>query len=255
MANFVPPIKKIIPASEVMAHLEPAMGKGLEKDLYKTEQYTEEICQTCHGTGLVVQNNVYGLTGDTTRSRGLFPYKHQSLSFCQDCYNGVVRRCNYCGKLLNRGWLKCDCETQKAIEKAVEQEKERKALEDARLLSDAEASRMTMFYSEYYPDNEGFFEDWDDFFEAWEKNHKPEEERPEYVWATRENRMFIDAESIVESACDDLDEDAYDRVSAAIPALQDVIDEWLNKYGTSSFSVCREAKVRIPWERYQEEEA
>ena len=68
----------------------------LVKDLSKNER----ICPVCNGIGMKLTNNVYGIKGDTSEigRKMLFPYKHQALSFCQSCFNGVQRLCPYCGK-------------------------------------------------------------------------------------------------------------------------------------------------------------
>ena len=46
----------------------------LEKDL----QDNEEICPVCHGLGVVIDNNPYGIQGDTSEAakKSMFPYNH-----------------------------------------------------------------------------------------------------------------------------------------------------------------------------------
>lgn len=104
MSDFVKPRHLIIDA---IPYLKEIMGKGLVKDLSEDE----EICPVCHGTGVKLANNIYGLQNEPTRSDGVFfPYKHQSLVRCNNCYNGIVHKCKYCGKLLDKDTLECDCE-------------------------------------------------------------------------------------------------------------------------------------------------
>ena len=89
----------------------------LEKDLTDNE----EICPVCHGLGVKMWNNPYGIKGDTSEEakRSMFPYKHQSLLPCPNCYNGVVNLCEYCGKQLPKGKTKCDCKQQKEKDEEV----------------------------------------------------------------------------------------------------------------------------------------
>lgn len=44
---------------------------ALKKDL----QDDEVVCENCHGTGLDIADNVYGIRGDTTHIGVHFPYK------------------------------------------------------------------------------------------------------------------------------------------------------------------------------------
>ena len=78
--------------------------KILPPYLVKNLTENERICPECNGLGLKVNDNLYGIKGDTSElgRKYMFPYKHQSLSFCQSCYNGVQRLCPYCGKPYKR---------------------------------------------------------------------------------------------------------------------------------------------------------
>jgi len=207
------------------------------------------------GTGLTIQINPYGLSEEPNRtSVPRFRYRHEAFSFCPECYNGIRLKCNYCGSLLPRGMLRCRCAKQKELDREEEVRKEKKALDEAPVMPDEETTRERLFFSDAYPYNGGYFTNWDEFFDAWDNEHEPDEPRPEYVWPTEESRMELDAERIVEDACDDLDEDAYDRVSSDIPELQGYMDKWLDAHGTSSYVESHRAKVRVPWERYREDE-
>ena len=101
-------IKKIIPISEVQNYFETIAGAGLEKDLHETEYYKEEICKRCHGTGIVLAENPYGLSEEKTPVR--FPYRQQAFTFCPDCFNGIRKRCKVCGELIPRGMLIHNCQ-------------------------------------------------------------------------------------------------------------------------------------------------
>lgn len=76
----------------------------LPQYLIKDLQKNERICPICHGLGVRIVDNVYGIKDDTSEAGQceIFLYKNQSLSFCQSCYNGVQKLCPYCGKPYNR---------------------------------------------------------------------------------------------------------------------------------------------------------
>lgn len=103
MPGFVKPTRKVVNIEDAFGEL---IGKKLIKDLHDNE----EICPVCHGTGLRIEDNPYGLSDDPDKRAGQFPYKHQSIQFCPNCYNGVVRFCPDCGKQIPRYRTLCDCD-------------------------------------------------------------------------------------------------------------------------------------------------
>lgn len=67
------------------------MRNSFPKILIKDLAEHERICPVCNGLGMRIEDNIYGIKGDTSEvgRKYLFSYKHQALSFCQSCYNGV----------------------------------------------------------------------------------------------------------------------------------------------------------------------
>lgn len=248
MSEFIKPKTVFVSDSEYIQNL---VNINLKKDLHDDE----EICQHCHGTGMVITNNPYGLSDDPNRSIGtLFPYQHQSITFCLYCYNGIVHRCILCGQIMPRGRLKHDCEQQREIDRAELAKKEAEEWQKAPIAPKEVEEACFCLYSEYYPHNEGYFCDWDEFFESWAEEHEPDDKRPEFVWITKSEKMRIDAYSIVESATDDLYEDAMDNISTgSIKELQDYLDKWCDNCGVGNiYYENHKYKVRIPWEKYNE---
>lgn len=99
----------------VSKEIRSILPETLEKDLCDNE----DICPVCNGLGVVLDNNVYGIKGDTSEAakKSMFPYNHQAIKCCSNCYNGVIHLCQYCGKQIQRGYIdKCDCEQYKAKE-------------------------------------------------------------------------------------------------------------------------------------------
>ena len=130
MPGFVKPTRKVVNIEDAFGEL---IGKKLIKDLHDNE----EICPVCHGTGLRIEDNPYGLSDDPDKRAGQFPYKHQSIQFCPNCYNGVVRFCPDCGKQIPRYRTLCDCD---AVVQRRQQEENRK--EKERLEKQKSTSRM-----------------------------------------------------------------------------------------------------------------
>lgn len=234
--------------------LKPLIEKLLDGKIEKDLNEGEEICPTCNGFAVKITNNRYGLENDTDRSQ-LFPYMHQSLVLCgcPDCYNGVVRRCKFCGKLIPRSRLKCECDQQRALDR---EERERKAAEEfakAPIAPPEVEKECKVFFSDYMGD--GFFEDWDEFFEEWWDEDKDKEfpTRPEYVWITTPDEFRIYAENICENATNDLYEGAYEDISEEhLKRLQSFLDDWCKSSGVGvSYRVSHKYKVRIPWEDYE----
>lgn len=253
MSDFVKPVRKRVDVSAGFAKL---VGKELIKDLHDDEA----ICPVCLGTGMCIEDNPYGLSDDPNKHLERFPYKHQSISFCKNCYNGVVHICPYCGEQMPRGRLVCSCET--ACKKQQEARDERIAAEHKLALSKAEklepdalGSKFDMCSSSWFPENEGYFSDWDEFFEAWHDNEEHHEIRPEYVWGTDPVDMAIDAYDSVERACEDLHEDAMCNIShESIVELQNFINVWIDRNSPGkTYYESHKYAVRIPWEKYDKE--
>ena len=106
----------------------------LHKDLIENE----EVCPNCKGLGLVIRDNSYGIEGKHGNNHlHMFPYKHQSMTFCPICYNGVIRRCELCGEIIQRGFLRHNCKKQYEID-MLEREKREKERQEQLAASNQE---------------------------------------------------------------------------------------------------------------------
>lgn len=241
------PRRVVIPLKPI---LEPLLERKLTKDLCDGE----EICPTCGGFSITLRDNPYFTQADPLH---LAQHKNEQLVLmsCPDCYNGVVNRCKLCGEIMRRGWLKHDCEQQKALDRAESDRKEAEQFEKAPIAPPEVVKDCHVFYSDYFGQNEGFFEDWDTFFDEWWDEAKDEEcpVRPEYVWITEPEEFHIDARDICENATQDLYEDAYEDIADKnFERLQNFLDEWCKTCGVgTSYRVSHKYKVRIPWEEYE----
>lgn len=243
MSEFVTPERKIVSDKE---YIESLINANLVKDLNEDE----EICQYCHGTGMMVADNVYGLDGDTT-TRELFPYKHQSISFCNHCYNGIVRKCKYCGEILDRAtdYYNHHCAGYDAEKEREEVEKDKEVLEKS---IETPADEFDVSYSEDYMSNDGYFTDWDEFFDDWASNHEENDEKPEFVFGTVSENMVLDAYDLCSNATENMYDEAMDQISSEdISKLQSVLNQWIEDCGPGpAYCVDYSRKVRIPWSEY-----
>lgn len=145
-------------------NLYEAIQKSFPKILIKDLTEHEMICPVCNGLGMRIENNIYGIKGDNSEAgrREHFPYKHQALSFCRSCFNGVQRLCPYCGQpYKNQSYMHCDCEGQK---EADEEEKIKKWNEKvSKAVPVDEKDVDTILYceefDEYYDTVDDFFDD------------------------------------------------------------------------------------------------
>lgn len=236
--------------SEEIKHI---LSDTLKKDL----RDNEEICPVCHGLSIVKRDYPFGV-GNNEKPSKVDWYNNEYFVWCPNCYFGVIKKCEYCGKMLPKGRLKCDCERQKT-----EDEKERRikyqetinrakeiSLKDAAYYiydeeSDkyfADEDEFVEYYWQEYLDGSGGCENFDEFFEY---------EVPKVLWNCSETKISLDADSIIENACDELHEDARDNISDE-KELQDFLDKWCEKQtGTTTYYPDYKKYVRVEKEWFE----
>lgn len=231
-------------------NLHEAIQKSFPKILIKDLTEHERICPVCNGLGMIIGNNIYGIKGDKSEAakREPFPYKHQALSFCGSCFNGVQRLCPYCGEpYKNQAYLHCDCEGQK---KADEEERIKKWNDKvSKAVPVDEKDVNAMLYCEEFDE---YYDTVDDFFDDYACNHEEDgEERPVRLWVTSIEKIFIDASDVIENACSDLHEDAYEQCN--IDGLQTLLDGWCEaQTGATTYYPCFKQYVEIDWSKYED---
>lgn len=233
---------------QVTINIEKTVKKIFPKVLTKDLQDNERICPTCHGLGMRLENNVYGIHGDTSEAgkREHFPYKHQALSFCPDCYNGVQKLCEYCGQpFKQKGYYHCNCIGFKKSEENKHIAKWNKTISNAKEVKESDVK--TMLYCEEF---DRYYDTIDDFFEYWASDCEDEEIiKPELLWVCSMQKISIDADYIIENACDDLHEDASENCDYA--SLQKALDDWCREQtGTTTYYPCYKEYVKIDWSKY-----
>lgn len=224
----------------------------LEKDL----QNNEEICPVCHGLGIKITSNPYGVEGDTSEvaQHSRFPYKHQSFTFCHNCFNGVIRLCEYCGKPIQKGYInKCDCEQYKTKQDEIDRVKYQDKIDKA---TEVDTEIVSTYLYDHSSDR--YFVDIDDFISWYQNEYIDDEELftvlPEVLWVCAETQISFDMESTVSDACEELHEDAFDNISSDdIHKLQTVVDKWCKKQtGTLTYYPNYKEYVRVNREWFKE---
>jgi hypothetical protein len=241
-STFKKPERVVVDA---LGYLSEVLKDGIKKDL----QDHQKLCPTCKGTGLMITNQVYGLSNDPDKSKH-FPYSNQYIVSCNHCYSGVINLCEYCDNELPRFSANCNCDKYKSAQYTLQLKKEKERWEKAIKLEhdDEIAKGMMMYYSEDYSSNEGYFSEWEDFIDSWFDDNDPDAEKPIYVWGTYCVKLSLDADSIIENACDDLHEDAGSNIVAQ-EELQEFLNKWCEKQsGTETYYADYKYAIKIPWE-------
>lgn len=223
--------------------------KILPKTLVKDLQESERICPMCHGLGMRVENNVYGVRGDTSETgrREHFPYKHQSLSFCRSCFNGVQKLCEFCGEpYVQLGCRQCDCEGFKRAEEEKRIKKWGETVARAKEIQEVDVT--TYLYCEEFG---SYHTDMDDFFDRYPcYGNECAHVKPERLWVCSETEISLDAGNVIENACDDLNEDASENCD--YKSLQKLLDDWCKEQtGTTTYFPCYKEYVMIDWGMYE----
>ena len=231
---------------QILISIKDEIKKVLPKKLKKDLQDNERICTKCHGLGVVAVHRVYGIKNDPNPEvKGVhFPYDHQALSFCPNCFNGVQKLCEYCGKPIQKGYIsKCDCEQYKTKEDEKIKQKYLETISKAKEVKPEDV--ITYLYDEntdkYYSDVETFIE------ECECENGSLEElieNLPEILWVTSETKITLDAGKVIENACSDLHEDASDNCD--YKSLQNLLDDWCEKQsGTTTYYPCYKEYIKV----------
>jgi hypothetical protein len=207
----------------------------LKKDL----QEDEVICEHCHGTGLEIADNVYGITGDTIHVGLRFPYKHQSLRFCKHCYEGILKKCPKCGSLRGREYGKgCPCGHDDKLSESAWKKIMNERWEKAEKMSLSKAWELCncLYVDDVdrfifgIDDLENVFTEYFDYTEEELKaffNGKYEGLKLPRIYLTEKIKPWIDAVNVIESACNGLHETAIELCDEE--GLQKLLDEWCAK--------------------------
>lgn len=236
----------LINVSEEIKHILP---NTLEKDLHENE----EICPVCHGLGIVKRNHSYGIEEDEKLSKVNW-YDNEYFVWCPNCYFGVIKKCEHCGKILPKGRLKCDCKQQREIDEKERRIKYQETISKAKeidlkdittYLYDEESDKYYSDIDEFvdyhwqdYRDGSGGCDNFDEYFQY---------NIPKVLWLCDNVDISMDADSIIENACEELHENAEDNISGQDrKELQKLLDDWCKKQsGTTTLYPNYKKYVRV----------
>ena len=205
-------------------------GKKIELLPVKiTDEKTQGHCPDCDGIGWIQREEGY-------------------IESCRNCNGrGIIKFCLRCGKTTNYYNSVCD-ECWREHWNETEKEKMKKRLETAQKLfwsrDEEKIKKFNCFYSENYPNNDGYFYDFEDFLDVVDNTNL------KFVWGTLEQQIEIDTDNIIENACEDLHEDARSGISDKdYIELKNFVEQWCNKQtGTITFYPDYNYAIEIPWE-------
>ena len=187
-------------------------GKKFEF-LPKIPKENEMLCPTCDGIGWLESEEGY-------------------IQRCRDCCDGIIDLCPNCGKPMHGMCMNEECRAKH------EAEQEKLRYDKAQKYTDetAPSESKIMFYSDVYEYNEGYFSEIRNLVDYC---HDEGIKVPDYVWGTHETQISLDAHDIIEDACEELWEGAYDSIgSKDIAELEVFLDNWCaNQTGTRTYTV------------------
>lgn len=241
--NIEEEIKKILPST-------------LEKDL----QDDEIICPVCHGLGIIKQDYNFGVReNDTEKNFKLNWYDNEYLTLCPNCYFGRLKTCKYCGKVLSKGLNRCDCDDFLEQEREEQRIKYQETIDKAKEIDLKDASEYIYdeLSEEYFSDECDFVDHWWELYQEGDhdcNNFNEYFERcvPKVLWNCEVIKLSMDADGIIENACDELHEGARDNISDE-KELQEFLDKWCAKQGgTTTYYPCYREYVRVQKEWFDE---
>ena len=200
-----------------------------------------KLCEECNGIGWIADDD----------------YTH--IEHCRKCCGtGIIKICQYCGKETSF----CDCEESKneRYNNHIHCDDHYYKTATIHAYDSNFAKNMPMFYSPYYPYNDGFFEEWEDLFDWYYNelydNISIEKERPEYVFATIPIQTNVDANDILDRISEDFidcdDVDLREHISSkTFNKVQDSLKDLRNEINNNCVYYEQDVNniIVIPWEK------
>jgi hypothetical protein len=188
----------------------------------------EQICKKCLGLSIIKLTSPYGI-GDRKPNEHAFPFFHQWLSDCHDCYMGKSVCCEHCKAVLPRSRTRCECPAARAEVAAAAHEKEterRRTLPRIKL----EAYEYPMVWCD----------ETDKFVNVDHLDDHLAEHPDTTIFACEPSKGLTkpDAEDVIETlqnrateeASPEDGEDVLDIGKEAAPELDAFLDEWAKKH-------------------------
>jgi RNA polymerase subunit RPABC4/transcription elongation factor Spt4 len=195
----------------------------------KIERKLEEnevICPRCNGTSIHIEGVDLAVISDGVYKLKDFG-KHETIVGCNDCYYGIQKVCKHCQGLYGRRKYQCDCDGAKSERRYLQSQKDMEKWNTIPKISYKDALEK---YTQLYIENFDCFVQVDCLSEELEWRIEEDEEidiEHLRVYGTSVTHAEFDAIHILESACDNLHEDAYERASSNVDMnkMQVYLDE------------------------------
>jgi len=215
-----------IDTKKALSHMPDTIEKQLKEN--------QAICPYCNGFGLIRIDRRDWLIDPREE------YHDDFFHTCHFCNSGVVNVCRFCGEFIEktRGDY-CNCEGYQEHRKTLVEQAEKERFDKAEKITLDEAINRGI-KAVVWGDDDYIFFDQDDVYE-WiecEYDNNPgltKDNCPDYVWATDAIHFSFDVGNILEDACSDLHEDAYDNL-VDIEELEAFCENWIAKQdGATSY--------------------
>lgn len=188
----------------------------------------------CLQNGVVMEDDLRFSYKGTTARFDKVPNQILLTRLIQNDFT-LAKKCKCCGKIIPASSFGSLC---KGCAIRVIEENDKKKFEAAIKvkLKDANPKRCVLMYSDTFEKNDGYFSDIEELEEYCEEHSI---EMPKYVYGTTPYSISMNAEDIIEEACDNLHEDAMSCITDNdIEELQKYLNEWCrNQTGTTTYEV------------------
>ena len=212
--------------------LESCVGKKIELYTHTPKDDKECVCEFCKGTGYVIRDGKW-------------------LEECAKCNQGIVPKCEYCGKpkykKVRYGSFE-ECDNPHCI---IEREHERNEKEKQNELDrfnkatkwtwdNVPKDKVEFLYHDLYSYGDGYFSDIDELREYCQDE---DIEMPKYVYCTTPIEFSLDAWDLIESRLEEAYEGAEDNVNEdALVEFQEHCNEFVKKQNGRLDSYCVDYK-------------
>lgn len=218
----------------------------LKKDL----QENEEICPKCGGTGLQVNDHPYGLKSERGQHNEMFPYKKQTIVGCSHCYSGVQKKCQHCQQLMGRtSQCKCDGYRNESNRKLFEKDMERWNKAKKITFQESLDQGIEYFYIDSwdeYHDLDSLHDKINDLLEDMDEDFTIDDIKDLRVYTTYIESISLSADSILERACENLHDEACERISQSkFDELQDLLNEFVKGIESDTKTYHADWKVAV----------
>lgn len=220
---------------KIRLNVQDEVKRLLPETLEKNLTDHQMICPACHGLGIIKRNQPFGVKDESERVKW---YGNEYFTWCPNCYFGVVELCEFCGYPLNKGSKHCNCDGYKEHEEMLIEKKQQEAIKKAKV--ETNLKEIECVYDEkseqYFFDLESFIDEYKELYYDFVEEGGSDFEIffkttvPEVLWVCTATSISINANKIIEDACEGLHEDAYSNIeSSDEQELQKYLDSWCKK--------------------------